>query len=94
MDDRLNPGERRGLVFALRANGVSFGKIATLLGVCRERVRQIDMSASRRVCKQADRLFTPPRTDWRGYAPPQQQPDLGYLGYPVMPWDQSRGGRG
>lgn len=57
MDVRVK--QRRGLAFALRADGLNERQIAEVFGVCRERVRQILAEVDRRIFKRADFMFPP-----------------------------------
>lgn len=57
MDVRVK--QRRGLVFALLANGATQTRVAETLGVGRERVRQIVAIMEWRIFREADRRFPP-----------------------------------
>jgi len=62
----LSKQERRGLLFALRANGATLEEIGTIVGVSRERIRQILRIAERIMQNTADRRFPLPDSlpDW------------------------------
>ena len=53
----LSREQRRGLVFALRANGNTLEKVAATVGLSREYARQVDHGAVRRMQNIADRRF-------------------------------------
>lgn len=53
----MTVGERRGLVYALRANGETFAAIGRVLGVTSRRARQIDERARELIHRAAPRVL-------------------------------------
>lgn len=58
----LSREQRRGLVFALRANGNTLEEVATTVGLSREYTRCLLVLIARRMQRTADRTFAP---KWR-----------------------------
>jgi len=58
---------KRGLIFALKANGASCYQIAPVVGISRERVQQLDADVMRAIRRAADRRFGRLWDGWRFY---------------------------
>lgn len=57
--------QRRGLIFALHANGITYNRIGAALGISGGRARQLDRAVCQRILRLADRRFPlPPPPPW------------------------------